>query len=204
MTTPDVPPPSKVDTHSGGIVNVSWVQPGASVQCAWRKVDGLKAKWLAATIVSLNVDGTVNARFTSSGMFCDEVGRGDLRRVTESEAQGGTNLLIEFDDNTTEAAAAAEAVTAGNVTSTQDGRLSVEASNLEEIPAIVPNESDSPNQQRECITHWETAAHSRWKADVNAKYREVRASLLRITCITDQTARIITWTDVLSSSVVHL
>ena len=40
--------------------------------------------------------------------------------------------------------------------------------------------------------------------DVNAEYREVGAGLLPIMCITDQTARINTWTDVLSSSVVHL
>ena len=93
--------------------------------------------------------------------------------------------------------------TAGNVTSTQDG--SVEASNLEDSPAIVPDEPDSPNQQRECITQGETAAHLRWKADVNAKYREVGAGLLRIMCITDQAARIDTWTDVTSRlQLVHL
>ena len=37
VATPDVPLPSKVGTHSGGIVNASWIQPGASVKCAWRK-----------------------------------------------------------------------------------------------------------------------------------------------------------------------
>ena len=90
------------------------------MRCAWRKAGGLKAKWFAAAIVNLNVDGTVRVRFTSSGTFCDEVGRGDLRQVTEAEAQGGTNLLAEFDGNVAEAAATAEVVTAGNVTSTQD------------------------------------------------------------------------------------
>ena len=112
-------------------------------------------------------------------------------------AQGGTNLLAEFDGNVAAAAATAEVVAAGNVTSTQDG--SVEASNLEEIPMIVSSEPDSPNQQRECITHRETSAHLRWKEDVNAKYRKVGAGLLRIMCITDQIARINVWIDVLSS-----
>ena len=69
---------------------------------------------------------------------------------------------------------------------------------------IVSNEPDSPNQQRECITHRETSAHLRWKADVTAKYREVGAGLLQIVCITDQIARINMWIDVLSSSIVHL
>ena len=54
---------------------------------------------------------------------------------------------------------------------TQDG--SGEASNLEDGPAIVPDEPDSPNRQRECITQEEIAAHLRWKVDVNARYREV-------------------------------
>ena len=39
-STPDVPPTNNVDTHSGGMVNVSWVQQGASVLCAWREEDG--------------------------------------------------------------------------------------------------------------------------------------------------------------------
>jgi hypothetical protein len=158
VATPDVPLPSKVVTHSGGIVNVSWVQPGASVKCAWRKAEGSKVKWLAATIDSLNADGTVNVQFNSSRMFCEGVGRGDLRQATEAE--GGINLMNEFDYNTTEAAAAAEVVTSGNVTSTHDG--SVEASNLEDSPVIVPDEPDPPNQQRECITQGEIAAHLRW------------------------------------------
>ena len=37
-TTPDVPPTNDVGTHSGNMVNVSWVQQGASVWCAWREV----------------------------------------------------------------------------------------------------------------------------------------------------------------------
>jgi hypothetical protein len=44
VATPDVPLPSKVGTHSGGIVNASWVQPGASVKCAWRNTEGSRPK----------------------------------------------------------------------------------------------------------------------------------------------------------------
>ena len=33
-TTPDVPTTNDVGTHSGGMVNVSWVQQGAGVRCA--------------------------------------------------------------------------------------------------------------------------------------------------------------------------
>ena len=202
VATPDVPLPSKVGTHSGGIVNASWVQPGAGVKCAWRNTEGSRPKWIAAIIDSLNEDGTVNVQFTSSKAYCEEVNRRDLRQVTGTEAKGGINLMHGFDHNTTEAAAAAEMATTGNGTSTQDG--SVEASNLEDSPVIVPDEPGSPNQPRVCITQGEIAAHLRWKVDVNAKYREVGAGLLRIMCITDQTARINTWIDVLSSSVVHL
>jgi hypothetical protein len=106
-STPDVPPPENVDTHSGVIINVSWVQQGASVQCAWRKRDGIRATWFAATIVSLNADGTVRVKFTASGSFSDGVGRGDLRKV--AEADGGTNLLAEFDGKVATAAAAVTA-----------------------------------------------------------------------------------------------
>ena len=56
------------------------------MKCAWRKTEESKVKWLAATIDSLNVDGTLNVRFTSSAMFYDGIGRGDLRKVTEAEA----------------------------------------------------------------------------------------------------------------------
>ena len=170
-----------MDTHSGGIVNASWVQPGASVKCAWRNTEGSKPKWIAATIDSLNTDGTVNVQFTSSKTYCEEVNRRDLRQVTGAEAQDGINLMHEFDHNTAEAATAAEMATAGNGTSTQDG--SVEASNLKDSPVIVPDEPGSPNQQRVCIDQGGIAAHLRWKADVNAKYREVGAGLLRIMCI---------------------
>ena len=75
-----------------------------------------EAKWYAATTVSLNDDGTVRVKFTSSGYFSD-----DLRKAAEAEVGAGTNLLAEFDGKvgvppgavTAEAAAAAtEAVTA--------------------------------------------------------------------------------------------
>ena len=76
VATPDVPLPSKVDTHSGGVVNVSWVQPGASVRCAWRS-EGKLTKWFAALIDSLNKDGTVIVQFTSCQTYCEEVNRRD-------------------------------------------------------------------------------------------------------------------------------
>ena len=36
VATPKVPLLSKVGTYFGGIVNASWIQPDASVKCAWR------------------------------------------------------------------------------------------------------------------------------------------------------------------------
>ena len=80
-------------------------------------------------------------------MYCAGVNRRDLRQAAEAGAQSVINRMHEFDYNTTEAAVAAEVATAGNVTSTQDG--SVEASDLEDSPVIVPDEPGSPNQQRE-------------------------------------------------------
>ena len=85
----------------------------------------------------------MNVRFTSFKTYCEEVNRKELRQVTGAEAQGGINRMHEFDHNTTEAATAAKMATVGNGTSTQDG--SVEASNLEDGPATVPDEPDSPN-----------------------------------------------------------
>jgi hypothetical protein len=127
-STPDVPPQDNVDTHSGGLVNVSWVHQGASVRCAWREADGLKAKWLAATIVNLNEDGTVRVRFTSHRSFCDDVDRGDIRQVAKAEAQVGTNLLAEFEGKVAEpAAAAAEVVTAETAAATAEAATPAEA-----------------------------------------------------------------------------
>ena len=120
--TPNVPLPSKVGTQSGGVINSSWIRSGASVRCAWR-IKGKTTKWFAAKIDRLNEDGTVDVWFTSSKTQCEEINRRDLRQVTEAEAQGGTNLIHEFD--TIEAAVAAEVATAGNTSSAQEG--SVEA-----------------------------------------------------------------------------
>ena len=169
------------------------------MKCACR-IEGKTTKWLAATIDRLNEDGTVDVWFTSSRTHCKEINRGDLRRVTEAEAQGGTNLIHEFD--TSEATGAAEVATAGNTSSAQEG--SVEAPDPGGSPVTVSDEPDSPDQQRECVTQGETAARLRWKTDVNAKYREVGAGLLRIMCITDQATSINTWIDLLQSKVVHL
>jgi len=83
--TPSVPLPSKVGTQSGGVINSSWIRPGASVRCAWR-IKGKTTKWFAAKIDKLNEDGTVDVWFTSSRTHCKEINRGDLRRVTEAEA----------------------------------------------------------------------------------------------------------------------
>jgi hypothetical protein len=118
--TPSVPPPSKVGTQSGGLINSSWIRPGAKVRCAWR-TKRKQTKWFAAKIDRLNEDGTVDVWFTSSKTHCKKINRRDLRQVTEAEAQGGTNLIHEFD--TIEAAVAAEVATAGNTSSAQEGRI---------------------------------------------------------------------------------
>ena len=153
LVTPDVPP-KNVDTHSGGMVNVTWVQEGASVLCAWRKEDGAKARWYAATIVRLNADGTVRVKFTSSGCFCDEVDRGDLRKAAGAEAEGGINLLPEFDGEaefgvppgvvTAEAAAAAAEAAAAAAEA-----VSAEAAAATAVAAAAPAEAEEyqPRQQ---------------------------------------------------------
>ena len=65
----------------------------------------------------------MNVCFTSSKMHGTKINRRDLCQVIEAEAQGGTNLIHEFD--TIEATAAAEVATAGSASSAQEG--SVEA-----------------------------------------------------------------------------
>jgi hypothetical protein len=149
----------------------------------------------------LNEDGTANVCFTSSKTHVTKINRRDLRQVIE-EAQGGTNPIHEFDD--IEATAAAEVATAGSASSAKEG--SVEAPDPRGSPAMVSDGSDSPDQQRKCVAQGEAAARLRWKSDVNAKYREVGAGLLRIMCITDYflAVGIDVWTEAFSSSVVQL
>ena len=80
----------------------------------WAHILGSKS------IDSLNANGTVNVQFTSSKMYYAGVTRRDSRQAVEAGAQGGINVMHEFNYNTIEAAATAEVATAGNVTSTQD------------------------------------------------------------------------------------